>query len=110
MLFRSVVPFPTELLAHQLGGPAAKAAAAVYASVALCIALAFTALWRHATCRLLIPGFRQDEVEQLSRQYRYGPLAYVIALALSWWSAEASVGLCLLLVVFFAFRGLQGHR
>lgn len=112
LLCVSVVPFPTELLAHHLGGPAAKGAAAVYAGVALCIALAYTALWRHAITgrRLLTPGYREDEVAQLSRQYRYGPLSYVVALALSAWSAEASVGLCLVLVVVFAFRGLLGHR
>ena len=112
LLCITIVPFPTELLAHYLATGAAKAAAAVYAGVALAIALAFTALWQHAVRgrRLLVPGYREDEIAALSRQYRYGPLAYMAALALAAVSAWASIGLCLALVVFFAFRGLSGRR
>lgn len=110
LLTVTVVPFPTGLLAEYMNSPAAKTAAGVYAGWALVIALAFTALWRHAICdrRLLIPGYREAEVEALTRQYRYGPVAYIVALALAFVSAWASIGLCLLLVVFFAFRGLTG--
>lgn len=112
LLTVTVVPFPTALLAEYMNTPAGKTAAGVYAGWALVIALAFTALWRHAICdrHLLIPGYREHEVEALSRQYRYGPVAYVVALALAFVSAWASIGLCLLLVVFFAFRGLMGAR
>jgi len=112
LLCVSVVPFPTALLAEYMSGPAANVAAAVYAGVALLIALAFTALWQHAIKdkRLLTPGYREDEVAELSQQYRYGPIAYVVAFGLAFVSPWASIGLCLALVVFFAFRGLTGGR
>lgn len=112
LLTVTVVPFPTELLAHYMSGNGSKTAAAVYAGVALAIALAFTGLWRHAVKngRLLTPGYREDEVATLSRQYRYGPLAYLLAFGLAFVSSAASIGLCLALVVFFAFRGLTSGK
>ena len=83
----------------------------MYVGVGFLIALSFTALWRHATRRrrLLAPG-SENEVAQLSRQYRYGPLAYLTAFALAFVSSWASVGLCLALAVFFAFRGFLNLR
>jgi len=112
LLCVTIVPFPTELLAHYMTGPGSKVAAAVYSGVALVIALAYTALWQHAIRggRLLTPGYRENEVAELSRQYRYGPLAYLVALGLAYVSSAASIGLCLLLVVAFAFTGLTSGR
>jgi uncharacterized membrane protein len=106
----TVVPYPTALIAEYMDKSAANAAAAVYSGVGLIIALAFTALWQYAIRggRLLTPGFREREVADLSRQYRYGPLAYATAFAVSFVSAAASIGLCLAMVVFFAFLGLMG--
>ena len=111
LLFVTFVPFPTALLAEHLPREAAKGAAAMYAGTAFMISLAFTALWRHAIrdARLLAPD-TDREVKELSRQYRYGPLAYLVALGLSYFSAIASVGLCLLLVVIYAFRGFTGRK
>ena len=111
LLFVTFVPFPTSLLASRLGTDAAKGAAAMYAGTALMIALAFTVLWRHAIrdARLLAPD-TEAEVEALSRQYRFGPVAYLIALGVAYFSAYASVGLCLFLVVAFAFRGVLGRK
>jgi uncharacterized membrane protein len=111
LLFVTVVPFPTSLLAGYLLAPEAKTAAAVYAGVGFMIAVAFTALWQHATRRagLLVSGC-EEEVAQLSRQYRYGPLAYLAAFGLAFVSAWASVGVCLALAVFFAFRGFLNLR
>jgi uncharacterized membrane protein len=111
LLCITIVPFPTALVAEYMDKPAAKAAAAVYSGMGLLIALAFTAVWRYAIRggRLLIPGFREAEVAEMSRQYRWGPLAYVIAFVTSFFSAYASMGICLALVVFFSFRGLMGR-
>lgn len=112
LMFITIVPFPTALIAEYMDKDAAKTAAAVYAGMALLIALAFTGLWQHAIKhgRLLTKGFREREAEELSRQYRYGPLAYVVAFGLAFVSAKLSIGLCLALVVFFAFRGWTGQR
>ena len=111
LLCITIVPFPTEVLAHYLTSEAGKTAAAVYAGHALIIALAFTAVWQHAVRgnRLVTPGYRDAEVAALTAQYRYGPLAYLVAFGLAFVSAYVSMGLCLLMVVFFAFRGLTGR-
>ncbi len=111
LLCITIVPFPTALIAEYMDKPAAKAAAAVYSGMGLLIALAFTGLWRHAIRggRLVTPGFREREVAELDRQYRFGPLAYVIAFVASFFSATVSIGICLGLVVFFSFRGFMGR-
>ncbi len=111
LMFVTVVPFPTSLLAAHLTLPDAPIAAAAYAGMGFVIALAFTGLWRHATRnrRLLVSG-REDEVDELTKQYRYGPVAYLVAFGLSFVSAWASVGICLALAVFFAFRGFFNVR
>jgi uncharacterized membrane protein len=112
LMFVTIVPFPTALIAEFMDKGAAKTAAAVYSGMALLIALAFTGLWQHAVKdgRLLTKGFREREAEELTEQYRYGPLAYLAAFGLSFVSAQLSIGLCLALVVFFAFRGWMGRR
>jgi uncharacterized membrane protein len=112
LLFITIVPFPTALIAEYMDKPAAKTAAAVYSGMGVMIALAFTALWRHAIRggRLLTPGHREREVADLNKQYRFGPVAYLVAFAASFVSAAVSIGICLALVVFFSFRGFLGSR
>ena len=112
LMFITIVPFPTALIAEYMDKGAAKTAAAVYSGMGLLIALAFTGLWRHAIGhgRLLTKGFREREAEELTQQYRYGPLAYLFCFGLSFVSAKLSIGLCLALVVFFAFRGWTARR
>src|SRR4030095_4802904 len=111
LLFVTFVPFPTSLLAQHLPLDAAKGAAAMYAGTGLMIALAFTALWRHAIrdARFLAPD-TEKEVVELSRQYRFGPVAYAVALVLAYFHACASVGVCLLLVGASSFRGFLGKK
>jgi uncharacterized membrane protein len=101
-----VVPFPTEILAKYFLTPSAKVAAAVYAGHGFLIAVAFTALWRHATrhARLVAPG-KQAEVDKLTAQYRFGPLMYLVTLGLAFFSAWISIGLCLLFAVYFSLQG-----
>jgi uncharacterized membrane protein len=111
LLFVTFVPFPTSLLSKYLFSDAGKGAAAMYAGTAFVISLAFTGLWRHAIrdARFLAPDTEND-VKELSRQYRLGPVAYLVALALAYFWAVASVGLCLLLVIVFAFRGFMSRK
>jgi uncharacterized membrane protein len=106
LMLVSIVPFPTSLLANYFLGPAARTAASVYAGHGFIIALSFQGLWRHATGnqRLLAPGTRA-EVARLTAQYRFGPLMYLVAFVLSFFSAWTSIGLCLLFAAFFSFQG-----
>ena len=108
LLFVTFVPFPTALLAEYLLDPQARAAANLYTGTFLAISLAFDALWRHASTRLLSPhatGEKRGEAAQVTRQYRFGPPLYLMAFGASFLSEGWSVALCLLLALFFALHG-----
>ena len=107
LLFITFMPFPTALLAEYLLHPEAKAAGAVFAGTYAAIAFAFKGLWHHASKngRLLATNVDDREIRQITMQYRYGPLLYLVAFALSFVSVGLSVGLCLCLAVFFGFKG-----
>jgi uncharacterized membrane protein len=108
----TVVPFPTALLAEYLPHAQARLAVSVYAGTFIAVALAFTGLWRHASRgrRLLARDVNAAEVEQITRQYRVGPPAYLAAFLAAFVSVWLSLALCLGLAVFFASRGLPASR
>jgi uncharacterized membrane protein len=107
LLFITFLPFPTALLAEYLLHPEAKVAGAVFAATYVASAFAFKGLWHHASKngRLLARNVDDREIRQITMQYRYGPLLYLAAFALSFVSVGLSVGLCLSLAVFFGFKG-----
>ena len=111
LMLITIVPFPTALIAEYMDKAGANTAAGVYSGTALMIAFAYTGLWRHAARggRLLMPG-REREVAELNKGYQFGPVAYFIAFVTSFFSATISIGICLALVVFFAFRGWAGRH
>jgi uncharacterized membrane protein len=107
LLFVTFMPFPTALLAEFLLHSQAKVAGAVFAGTYVATAFAFKGLWQHASKngRLLAENVDRKEIRQITLQYRYGPLLYLLAFTLSFVSVYLSVGLCLCLAVFFAFKG-----
>ena len=107
LLFITFMPFPTALLAEYLLHPEAKAAGAVFAGTYAAIAFAFKGLWHHASKngRLLAENVDNREIQQITRQFRFGPLMYLAAFALSFVSVGLSVVLCLCLAVFSGFQG-----
>jgi uncharacterized membrane protein len=107
LLFVTFVPFPTALLADYLLNPDAGVAANLYTGTFLAISLAFDALWRHASKRLLSTDAtvtKKDEAAQITKQYRFGPPLYFLAFGMSFVSEGWSIALCLLLAFFFALR------
>jgi uncharacterized membrane protein len=98
------VPFPTALLAEYLGEPDQRTAALVYSGTFVVTAIIYNLLWRYASHnnRLLDQRSNPAEVRGISRQYAFGPLFYLAAFVLAFWSALASLALNLLLAVFFA--------
>ena len=109
------MPFPTGLLSEYMAHGTwseLRLATIVDAGHGTLIALAFTALWRYAIAggRLLTPGYREAEVKRLSDRYRWGPLAYVFALAMAFVWPSGSIGICLGLALFFSFSGLAGRN
>jgi len=113
LLFVAFVPFPTALLAEYLLHPEARVAAHLYTGTFLAISLAFDALWRHASIRLLstkATSAKKDEAAQITKQYRFGPPLYFGTFGVSFVSEAWSVALCLLLALFFALRGWPFRR
>jgi uncharacterized membrane protein len=110
LLTITFVPYPTALLAQYLVGPEAAVATAVYAGTFVITALAFNGLWGHLRKhpRLLLASADPEEIEGISRQYRFGPLVYLIAFGLAFVSVASSIAACLALAVFFAFAGRPG--
>ncbi|MBI1795449.1 MAG: DUF1211 domain-containing protein [Candidatus Eisenbacteria bacterium] len=99
-------PYPTAVLASYLGHPGEKVAAAFYSGTFVCIAIAFNLLWRYMSskrARLMRVAHDHPEVVATHAQYRFGPLFYVVAFAVAFWNATASLALNLAFAAFFAF-------
>lgn len=107
LLFITFMPFPTTVLAEYFLRPEAKIAGTVFAGTLVAIALAFNGLWRYASKnnRLLALHVNPEDVDQITRQHRYGPLMYLVAFLFSFLSVGLSVGVCLCLAVYFGFKG-----
>jgi uncharacterized membrane protein len=106
LMLVTFVPFPTALLAEYLLHPQAKVAASVYAGIFLAIAIVFNRLWKHAAVadRLLAQKADRNEVDAITKQYRFGPGLYLVAFALSFISVWLGVGVCFVLAIYFALR------
>lgn len=107
LLTVSVVPFPTALVADYLTRDGSRLAAAVYTGWSIVIALAFNGLWRYAASPARRPPLLRlapdgPEVRAIHEAYRFGPLWYVLAFALSFWSAALALAVCGALALFFA--------
>jgi TMEM175 potassium channel family protein len=100
----AIVPFPTALVAEYLGHVGQTTAATVYNATLIGIAICFNLLWRSASRdgRLLHETHDRDAVRHITESYRYGPLWYVLALALEFVSVTASLLLTLALAIYFA--------
>jgi uncharacterized membrane protein len=99
------VPFPTAVLAAHLGGPDQRTAAVVFQATYLLISLLFNLLWRYAASsrrRLLSPDTDASSVRRITRQYSFGPLLYLICLALVRVNVLASLLVNFSLACFFA--------
>ena len=107
LLVVTITPFPTSLLATYLMHAGAKSAAQIYAANSIAIAVAFNILWRYATAgdRLLYENADRKTIAIIDKQYSFGMPAYLVAFATSFFSAYLSMGICMLLALFFCFTG-----
>ena len=117
LLLVTFVPFPTSIVALYLrqseARPAdARTAGLVYSGTYVVIAIAFNVLWHYAAARRRLIGEQvsDERIREISRQYAPGVPIYLVACGLALYSAWASVGLCLLLAVFFASTGTLPAR
>jgi uncharacterized membrane protein len=101
------VPFPTAVLAQHLGQSDQRAAAILYHGTYFAIAIFFNILWRYASRHLLGKGVDASTADKISAQYAFGPLLYLVCIALTWVNVPVSLLLNVALAVFFA---LPPHR
>ena len=105
------VPFPTALVAEYIGHPDERVAAMVYNGTFVVTAILFNLLWHYAADknRLLDPRSDPREVQSITRQYALGPVIYLAAFGLAFFSATASLALNMLLALSFAIPGLMSR-
>lgn len=104
LMMISFVPFPTAVLAEHLPEPESRRGALVFysATMAMC-AVMFNAVWHSGIRegRLLGEGVDEEGLRTITRRYRLGPLAYLIAGALALVNAWASLAWHMILAVFY---------
>ncbi|HZT43183.1 MAG TPA: TMEM175 family protein [Chthonomonadaceae bacterium] len=104
LLWVTLVPFPTALVAEFIHRKDASFAAAIYSGTFILISIFFNLVWRYAAHnnRLLKADKDDRFIRITNRQYVFGPIIYLIAFALAFVNVTASVTACMLLAVFFA--------
>jgi uncharacterized membrane protein len=106
LMFIAFIPFPTRLLALDIRGPDAQAAAIVYGVTLTCTAVMFNVLWRYAAAgrRLLRADADQRVVDGISRSYVLGPLSYGVATLVAVANPVASAALYAAIALFYVFE------
>jgi uncharacterized membrane protein len=103
LMFIAFIPFPTRLLALDIKGPDAGAAALAYGITLTGTSLFFNALWRYAATgrRLLKADADQRAVDGISRSYLLGPISYGVATLVALKSPVASASLYAAIALFY---------
>jgi uncharacterized membrane protein len=107
LLFITLAPFPTSLLAEYIARAEARTAMLIYSAAFICIGVFFNVMWIYASHkgRLLTRGYDRAAVRRMTQGYIVGPVVYVVAFLLAFLSVAASLGLCYLVTIFFALPG-----
>lgn len=114
LMFVSLVPFPTALLAEYLhpGTDEFRTAVLVYAGNGVLITGSFHGMWRHAIGhgRLLPEGYDHAFIRRVDEEYRWGPVGYLLVFLIAFVAPVVSLGLCFALVMGFSFQGFMSKR
>jgi uncharacterized membrane protein len=110
LLFVSVIPFPTRLLAEYLtAGRDSHVAAAVYSAAMLAVGLSFAGVWLSVTrdAGLLREPFEVSRSRAAILRFGIGNVFYLIAIGLSFVNAVATLTLHALIAVYYCFDQLS---
>jgi uncharacterized membrane protein len=113
LMFIAFIPFPTRLLALNIRGEGAEAAALVYGITLTGTAILFYALWRYAARnrKLLRDDADQRVVDGISRSYGVGPISYAVATLVALWNPLVSAALYAAIALFYvAESSIFGRR
>ncbi|NWF68959.1 MAG: DUF1211 domain-containing protein [Chloroflexi bacterium] len=104
LLTIALVPFTTAVLAEYIRTSEALTATLVYNGLGVVVAVAFNIVWRYAAHqrRLIKAEVDQRIVDQISSNYRFGPLMYLAACALTLLSPALGIAVNIGLAIFFA--------
>jgi uncharacterized membrane protein len=106
LLWVVLIPWSTALIAEHLrdSGADEHFAAAIYAANFLVMGFSFFAMWRHAG-RAHLADLDVASVRRLMVRNSIGQGGYVVALALAWISAPASLIVCGLVAAYYVHPG-----
>ncbi|MGH2852069.1 MAG: TMEM175 family protein [Solirubrobacteraceae bacterium] len=107
LMFVTLIPFPTGLLATHLNNPGDRAvAAAVYAATLLAMSIAFFSTYLWAAHRRLFGDWIADRhVGYLLRRNGAGLSVYAAAIGIAFANADVSLALCGLVAVYYLLPG-----
>ncbi len=110
MLFVTLTPFTTFLVANHILSTDSGVAAAIYSGSFLLLALTWNVLWRHSSKgkRLLEREITDGRVERISASYYVGPVFYFTAFVAAFFSGLASVSIVLLVAVYYTLVANYG--
>jgi len=101
LMWVSLIPWPTALVADHLSNDGAEAATAVFSAVFLGMALSFSAVWVHARRAGQLTGLTAAQLAHLSRRNGRGWVFYATALGLAFVAPAASLALNFAIAVYY---------
>jgi uncharacterized membrane protein len=101
----TIVPFPTLIVSQFLLTPSAKGSCAIYAGVFLLINICYNWVWFAASHKrkLLISSVTDEHIRKVKINYMIGFPMYLAALIIAFINPYVSLGICMLLWVFWIF-------
>jgi uncharacterized membrane protein len=101
LLWVSIIPWPTGLVADHLREDGAEAAVVVYSGVLLAMSITFRGVWVHARNSGALAGLTPAQIAHLDRRNAVGLSCYVLAVALAFVVPTASLALSFLVAAYF---------
>jgi uncharacterized membrane protein len=104
LFFVTLTPFTTSLVATHILSNDSSTAAVVYSGSFFLLAIVWNITWRYASTglRLLGSHVTTSQARGISRQYRFAPPTYAVALVTAFVNAVASVAVIILIAAYFA--------
>jgi uncharacterized membrane protein len=101
LLWVSIIPWPTGLVADHLREDGAQAAVVVYSAVLLAMAITFRGVWVHARNAGALADLTPAQIAHLDRRNAVGLTSYAIALALAFVVPTVSLAISFLVAAYF---------
>lgn len=103
LLFVAFLPFPTGLLAEYIGHPGERTATIIYTGCFLLTACFFNLIWTYPRkAGLLAEDADPAAVAAITRVFRFGPPAYLVAFLVAFISPAGSLIIMAMLAVLYA--------